>query len=284
MSYASPATALAEGGTPADGARRRLLVGVGGARPAGVPRRRRGAPRALGERGRARVQRDARAAGEARLEVSNNAREYTSSGVRLRLASVRVLDVQPWSGPSRGATVVSVRARGAWPGGVRCRFGEASASAGWSGGASRLRCLHAAEQRRRERLGRRAALELPRRALERRQLLLPLGAVGERRVAVRSVRSAAARAWRCLAAASATRTRCAAACGSAAAPVLARYVDESQLECVVAGAAAAERARVLLSMNGQQYAPSGALVHVPAGGVGELRSRRRRRWRRAARL
>ena len=57
------------------------------------------------------------AAGEARLEVSNNAREYTSSGVRLRLVSVRVLDVQPWSGPSRGATVVSVRARGAWPGG-----------------------------------------------------------------------------------------------------------------------------------------------------------------------
>ena len=38
-------------------------------------------------------------------------------------------------------TVVSVRAHGAWPGGLRCRFGEASASAGWSGGASRLRCL-----------------------------------------------------------------------------------------------------------------------------------------------
>ena len=40
-----------------------------------------------------------------------------------------------------GATVVSVRAHGSWPGGLRCRFGEASASAGWSGGASRLRCL-----------------------------------------------------------------------------------------------------------------------------------------------
>merc|ERR1719152_861158 len=80
-------------------------------------------------------------AGEARVEVSNNAREYTSSGVRVRLASVRALDVQPWSGPVGGATVVSVRAHGAWPGGVRCRFGEAAPSAGWSGGASRLRCL-----------------------------------------------------------------------------------------------------------------------------------------------
>ena len=81
------------------------------------------------------------AAGEARVEVSNNAREYTSSGVRLRLVSLRVLDVQPWSGPVGGATVVSVVAHGSWPGGLRCRFGEARASAGWSGGASRLRCL-----------------------------------------------------------------------------------------------------------------------------------------------
>ena len=80
-------------------------------------------------------------AGASRLEVSNNAREYTSSGVRLRLVSLRVLDVQPWSGPVGGATVVSVRAYGTWPGGLRCRFGESSASAGWSGGASRLRCL-----------------------------------------------------------------------------------------------------------------------------------------------
>ena len=73
--------------------------------------------------------------------MSNNAREYTSSGVRLRLVSVRVLDVQPWSGPVGGATVVSVVAHGSWPGGLRCRFGESASSAGWSGGASRLRCL-----------------------------------------------------------------------------------------------------------------------------------------------
>ena len=84
------------------------------------------------------------AAGASRLEVSNNAREYTSSGVRVRLVSVRVVDVHPWSGPVGGATVVSVRAHGAWPGGLRCRFGEAAASAGWSGGASRLRCVTAA--------------------------------------------------------------------------------------------------------------------------------------------
>ena len=68
-------------------------------------------------------------------------REYTSSGVRLRVASVRVMDVQPWSGPTGGATVVSVLAHGAWPGGLRCRFGDAASSSGWSGGASRLRCV-----------------------------------------------------------------------------------------------------------------------------------------------
>merc|ERR1711981_226749 len=68
-------------------------------------------------------------AGESRVEVSNNAREYTSSGVRVRLVSLRVLDVQPWSGPVGGATVVSVRAHGVWPGGVRCRIGESTASA-----------------------------------------------------------------------------------------------------------------------------------------------------------
>ena len=79
--------------------------------------------------------------GESRIEVSNNAREYTSSGVRVRLVSVRIVDVQPWSGPVGGATVVSVRSYGVWPGGVRCRFGDSSLSVGWSGGASRLRCL-----------------------------------------------------------------------------------------------------------------------------------------------
>ena len=45
--------------------------------------------------------------------------------------------------------------------------------------------------------------------------------------------------------------------GSSAAPVLARFVDENQLECSSPVHAAGEAA-VLLSMNGQQYAPSGA--------------------------
>ena len=44
--------------------------------------------------------------------------------------------------------------------------------------------------------------------------------------------------------------------GTAAAPVLARYVDESQLECSTPVHAAGS-ASVLLSMNGQQYAASG---------------------------
>ena len=72
-------------------------------------------------------------AGEARLEASNNAREYSADAARLQLASVRVLDVQPWSGPRRGATVVGVRAVGAPAGGVRCAFGEAAAGGAWAG-------------------------------------------------------------------------------------------------------------------------------------------------------
>ena len=44
--------------------------------------------------------------------------------------------------------------------------------------------------------------------------------------------------------------------GGTTAPVLARYVDESQLECS-SPVHAAGSVGVLLSMNGQQYAPSG---------------------------
>ena len=72
-------------------------------------------------------------AGEARLEASNNAREYSADAARLQLASVRVLDVQPWSGPRRGATVVGVRAVGAPAGGVRCASGEAASGGAWAG-------------------------------------------------------------------------------------------------------------------------------------------------------
>ena len=137
-SWLVPARALAEGGTAvtahgsgfssASEAAGYLLCRVGGA----ARRARWASARALScAVGRSR-------AGEARLEASNNAREYSADAARLQLASVRVLDVQPWSGPRRGATVVGVRAAGAPARGVRCAFGEApvgGAWAGWRGGA-----------------------------------------------------------------------------------------------------------------------------------------------------
>ena len=60
----------------------------------------------------------------------------------MRLVSVRVLDVQPWSGPV-GRRDGGERARArlvAWRRALPLRRGGAS-SAGWSGGASRLRCV-----------------------------------------------------------------------------------------------------------------------------------------------
>ena len=140
--YVSPSTALSEGGTP-------LTVHGGGfswsSESLGVLTCRIGGAvrRGVWLGAGALVCNATRAsAGEARVEVSNNAREYTSSGARLRLVSLRVVEVHPWSGPVGGATVVSVRAHGAWPGGVRCRFGEASASAGWSGGRAGSGVMH----------------------------------------------------------------------------------------------------------------------------------------------
>ena len=132
-SWLVPARALAEGGTAvtahgsgfssASEAAGYLLCRVGGA----SRRARWASARALScAVGRSR-------AGEARLEASNNAREYSADAARLQLASVRVLDVQPWSGPRRGATVVGVRAVGAPAGGVRCAFGEAAAGGAWAG-------------------------------------------------------------------------------------------------------------------------------------------------------
>ena len=71
------------------------------------------------------------AAGESRVEVSVNAREYSADAARVQLVAVRVLDARPWSGPVGGATVVSVRARGSLlAGALRCVFGEAPASDG----------------------------------------------------------------------------------------------------------------------------------------------------------
>ena len=68
-----------------------------------------------------------------------DAREYSADAARLQQLTVRVFDVQPWSGPRRGATVVGVRTVGAPAGGVRCAFGEAAAVGawvGWRGGAA----------------------------------------------------------------------------------------------------------------------------------------------------
>ena len=77
-------------------------------------------------------------AGAARLEASNNAREYSADAARLEVASVRVLDVHPWSGPRLGATVVGVRASGASgaSAAMRCLFGESWSWswAAWRGG------------------------------------------------------------------------------------------------------------------------------------------------------
>ncbi|MDP7382388.1 MAG: IPT/TIG domain-containing protein, partial [Alphaproteobacteria bacterium] len=140
VSDVSPRTALSEGGTP-------LTVHGGGFSSAsaslGVLTCRVGGAvrRAVWSSGAALVCNATRAAaGESRVEVSNNAREYTSDGARLQLVTVRVVDVQPWSGPQRGGTVVRVRGVGALPGGLRCGFGEGASAAAWSGGASALRC------------------------------------------------------------------------------------------------------------------------------------------------
>ncbi|MEC7725094.1 MAG: IPT/TIG domain-containing protein, partial [Planctomycetota bacterium] len=195
------------------------------------------------------------AAGEARVEMSNNAREYTSSGIRLRLVSLRVLDVQPWSGPVGGATVVSVVAHGSWPGGLSCRFGEASASTGWSGGASRLRCLTPPSS---GLVSGWVGVQLSsfngalssggsfyyHAALSASGAAPALGPeAGGTRVVLLGGGFRDAYTLRC-------------AFGSSAAPVLARYVDESQLECS-SPVHAVGSASVLLSMNGQQYAASG---------------------------
>ena len=121
VGHVSPSSALAEGGTP-------LTVRGGGFSSAseslGVLACRVGGAvrRAAWASGAAVVCNATRArAGASRVEVSNNGREYTSGGVRVRLVSLRVVDVHPWSGPILGATTVSVRAVGVWPGGVRCR-------------------------------------------------------------------------------------------------------------------------------------------------------------------
>ena len=143
MSYISPASALSEGGTPltvhgSGFSSASEALGVLTCRVGGAVRRAR-----VGERARAIVCNATRArAGEARLEVSNNAREYTSSGVRVRLVSVRVLDVQPWSGPRRRDGGERARARRV--AGRRALPAARAARVGCAGAAARRRRRRAA--------------------------------------------------------------------------------------------------------------------------------------------
>ena len=62
-------------------------------------------------------------AGYVSVEVSTNAREYTSDGVQLELLDVLVSEVSPWSGPEQGGTVVTVSGSGLDTSEVWCRFG-----------------------------------------------------------------------------------------------------------------------------------------------------------------
>ena len=172
VSFVSPSTLPAEGGTPvtvhgAHFSAASEALGLLLCRMGGVVRR------AVWASSEAVVCNTTRSmAGEVRVEVTNNGREYTSDGVRLQLVSVRVLEVQPWSGPAGGATVVSVRGRGLMLGELWCRFGESEAR-GWLG-RRRVAAAVCCASERRDGLGGCAAVELPRRAVERRQLLLPL--------------------------------------------------------------------------------------------------------------
>ena len=196
------------------------------------------------------------AAGYVRVEVSNNAKEYTTSGVRLRLVAVRVLDMTPWSGPLGGGTVVSMRGSGAWPGAMRCTFGDGAASSGWGGGASRLRCLTPVSS---SSVSGWVGVQLSsfygalsstgsfyyHADLSASGLSPPFGPErGGTRVVVLGGGFRDAYTLRC-------------GFGSSVTPVLARFIDESQLECVtpfhVAG-----NVSLLLSMNGQQFSMSGA--------------------------
>ena len=259
----------------------------------------------------------ARGRGAARGE-QQRAREYSADAARLQLASVRVLDVQPWSGPRRGATVVGVRAVGAPAGGVRCAFGEAAAGgawAGWRGGgassasarragaaASGVRCVSPASAVTGwvgVQLGGPAGLAssggrlLPRvyhGSLAVAGLSPPLGPErGGTRVAVAIASPSGGGGGggggrgggR-----DASTVRCRMGNGSGA--VLARRVDGAQLECASA-ARGLGAARVSLSVNARQYgAAAGAaggaarFTYQPASAASWLVPARAR-WRRAAR-
>ena len=81
------------------------------------------------------------AAGHALVEVSTNGREYTSSGVSFEIVDVVVSDVQPWSGPTLGGTVVTiVGSRLAHTDELLCSFGSVSVGAS-AHGVDDVRCV-----------------------------------------------------------------------------------------------------------------------------------------------
>ena len=302
----------------ADGARQRLLVGVGGGGVPAVPRGRRGA-RARWASARAlscAVRPVARGRGAARGE-QQRARVQRGRGAAAAGVGARAR-VQPWSGPRRGATVVGVRAVGAparrravrlWRGGVvaRGRGGAAAASldassasaARRASAASGVRCVSPASA---VTGGCGVQLGGRRGRVERRQLPLPRRAVGGGFAAARP-ESAAARAWRwrsprgLVAAAAArrrvtrgraTRRRCAAGWATARARCWRGAWTASQLECASAARGRGRGARVALG----ERAAVRRRRRPARGRRGAARTSRRRRragscrrarWRRAAR-
>ena len=282
------AGARARGGRrAADGARRRGFSSASEALArAAVPRGRRVASRGVVERPLGRVRRArARSRVEATVEVSNNAREYTSASARLRLVSARVLGVQPWSGPrrrrdarARARARLAAVARGV-P--LRRRRGGGGASSLASSASASGASVSVARRRRVARRARVGAVGVVRRWVGVRVVGSYGGAVSSgggfyyhRRVRARGAapslgRRAAARAWRWWAAASATRTRCAAV-----------------RECVARGARAVRRrvaARVRVAGALGRREGGGRVderAAVRAGGVVALRRRRSRTSRR----
>ena len=89
------------------------------------------------------------ASGHASVEVSTNGREYTSSGVHFEVVSVLVSDVQPWSGPALGGTVVTISgAQLSHVDALVCSFGLGSSSVSASAdGSVGVRCVSPSSRR-----------------------------------------------------------------------------------------------------------------------------------------
>ena len=181
---------------------------------------------------------------------SNNGREFTGDGVSVQLVFVRVLDVQPWSGPRRGSTLVTVRGSAVAPGLLQCRFGEGASGNAWGGAASRVRCSSSSSAvtgwvgLQLSSLGG-TSLSSGGSFYYHSELIAsgvtpPFGPeVGSTRVTVLGSGFRDAYTLRCR-------------FGNSSSAVLARYVDENQLECSTPVHSIGPKG-VYLSMNAQQY-------------------------------